>query len=386
MIKRKLTYLDLFCGTGGFSLGFERAGFKCLGAIDFDGAAIETYKRNFPNTPNVIHDDIRQFGPKKFEQLIDDRVDVIIGGPPCQGFSTARMRDGANHGKNRFIEDPRRLLFREFLNYIEHFQPKAFVFENVPGIRSVEGGKYFQALQEEAREIGYHIHASVVKAWEHGVPQKRIRQLVIGQRDNLPKWNGELTALLSKPKADLETKLWEAIGDLPLLKAGQGEHEAEYDLDRRKNHIERYGKRYLEGVLQISKAKTLTAHVSRAHSDRDLRDFAKLYEGETSAHAIKRGETMEFPYSREHFKDRYTRQHRNELCSTIVAHLSKDGLMFIHPTQNRSLTPREAARIQSFPDWFEFPSSRTHAYRLIGNAVPPLVAEKIGKTLSKLIK
>src|SRR4029453_19074563 len=103
-----------------------------------------------------------------------------------------------------------------------------------------------------------------------------------------------------------------------------------------------------------------------------------LKEGETSLQAINRGEHMEFPYDRESFKDRYTRQHRNEPCSTIVAHLSKDGLMFIHPTQKRSLTPREAARIQSFPDWFQFPVVRTQQFRVIGNAVPPLVAEAVG--------
>lgn len=384
--KQKLTYIDLFCGTGGFSLGFERAPFRCLGAIDSDPVAIETYRKNFPETPNIIEDDIRKFGPKKFDNLLSgENVDVIIGGPPCQGFSTARMRDGANHGAN-VIGDERRVLFRQFLEYVEHFRPKAFVFENVPGIRSADGGKHFTALQAEAQEHGYFIHAGVIKSWEHGVPQKRVRQLVIGQRDDLPKWNGELKALLGEKQNDTKlTTMGEAIWDLPRLKAGEGEYEAEYDLERREKHIKKYGDKYLEKVLEISKAKKLTAHVARTHSERDLRDFLRLKEGETSAGAIKRGEEMEFPYNREHFKDRYTRQSRSDLCSTIVAHLSKDGLMFIHPTQQRSLTPREAARIQSFPDWFEFPNSRTHAFRLIGNAVPPLVSQHIGNVLSTLL-
>ncbi len=387
MSKTKLTYLDLFSGAGGFSLGFERAHFKCVGAIDADETAIETYRKNFPGTPNVIRDDIRKFGPERFERLLaGETVDVIIGGPPCQGFSTARMRDGSNHG-TRIIEDERRVLFREFLNYVNYFRPRAFVFENVPGIRSADGGKHFNALREEARAQGYYIHDGLIRAWVHGVPQKRVRQLVIGQREDSPKWNGELQSLFGEAeRKDRETTLWEAIGDLPLLHAGEGEPAAEYDLERRQKQLDRFGDNYLEGVLEISRAKTLTAHVARKHSERDLRDFKKLHEGETSATAIKRGVKMEFPYNREHFKDRYTRQAKSSQCSTIVAHLSKDGLMFIHPTQPRSLTPREAARIQSFPDWFEFPHSRTHTYRLIGNAVPPLVAKRIGDVLSKILK
>src|SRR6185436_8634072 len=122
----------------------------------------------------------------------------------------------------------------------------------------------------------------------------------------------------------------------------------------------------------------LTAHRARPHSERDLRDFVKLREGEHCGKAIKRGETFEFPYDKDSFKDRYTRQHRDQLCSAIVAHLKKDGLMFIHPTQKRSLTPREAARIQSFPDTFTFPSMVTHCFPQIGNAVPPLVGRAVG--------
>lgn len=132
-------------------------------------------------------------------------------------------------------------------------------------------------------------------------------------------------------------------------------------------------------------ATDLTSHRARPHNEQDLRDFFRLKEGETAGQAIARGEPMEFTYKRTIFLDRYHRQHRDELCSTIVAHLSKDGLGFIHPTQNRSLTPREAARIQSFPDWFCFPATRTHAFRLIGNAVPPLVAEAVGEEIIEFL-
>jgi DNA (cytosine-5)-methyltransferase 1 len=128
-------------------------------------------------------------------------------------------------------------------------------------------------------------------------------------------------------------------------------------------------------VLEVKQAVNLSAHRARPHSERDLRDFKRLKEGESSAEAMRRGVKFEFPYDKTSFKDRYTRQHRERPCSTIVAHLAKDGLMFIHPTQNRTLTPREAARVQSFPDWFRFPVARTHQFQVIGNAVPPLVVE-----------
>ena len=164
-----------------------------------------------------------------------------------------------------------------------------------------------------------------------------------------------------------------------------GNIEREYDLKRRAQHIAKSGaaaKNYLFNVLEANRSRMLTSHVARIHSARDLRDFAKLREGESSAIAMRdRKVRFEFPYDKSCFKDRYTRQSRSQPCSTIVAHLSKDGLMFIHPTQTRSLTVREAARVQSFPDWFVFPESRTIAYHMIGNAVPPLVAEAVGNAV-----
>src|SRR5439155_23701638 len=187
-----------------------------------------------------------------------------------------------------------------------------------------------------------------------------------------------------KPSARAEPRTWlgAAIGDLPILRAGSGEDERGYDFARRAEHLRKGGstaQNYLFNVLEIDRAQRLSNHTARPHSERDLRDFGRLREGESSARAMReRGVEFEFPYDKSSFKDRYTRQSRWKPCSTIVAHLSKDGLMFIHPTQNRTLTAREAARVQSFPDWFRFPQRRTQAFRLIGNAVPPLIAEAVG--------
>jgi len=259
--------------------------------------------------------------------------------------------------------------------------------ENVLGFRSAVGGDYFTRVQHEARTLGravgrpgYRVHGQVEDAWELGVPQKRRRQLIVGVRADFPGYFA--SDLNSAPRARPRTPLGAAIGDLPILRAGGGDDERKYDRKRRANHLRRQskaGRNYIFRVLEVKHAPKLTNHVARPHSDRDLRDFARLKEGESSAVAMReRGVKFEFPYDKSIFKDRYTRQSRSAPCSTIVAHLSKDGLMFIHPTQNRSLTPREAARIQSFPDWFRFPPARTSAYRLIGNAVPPLIGEAVG--------
>lgn len=398
-----LTFIDLFCGCGGFTLGMLRAGFQCKAAIDFNPQAVATLKANLADrcppgaTPveRALEKDLTQFPPAELAALIGMKhLDVIVGGPPCQGFSTARQRDGSNHGTKRLKEDPRRHLFRNFLDYVEYFQPRVFVIENVLGIRTAAGGKYFTAVQHEARTLGqskglpgYRVHDQIEKAENLGVPQKRRRQLIIGVRADLPGYFSP--ELVPAPRATLGTMLGDAIGDLPPLAAGEGLHIREYDYKLRDNLLNHHQgetpRRYLFEVLEAHLAEQLTNHVARPHSARDLRDFALIPEGMSSAELMRQGVEFEFPYDRTTFKDRYTRQHCHQLCSTIVAHLSKDGLMFIHPIQNRSLTPREAARIQSFPDWFVFPEPRTHSFRMIGNAVPPLIGEAVGLAVREFL-
>jgi DNA (cytosine-5)-methyltransferase 1 len=219
-----------------------------------------------------------------------------------------------------------------------------------------------------------------------GVPQRRKRQLIIGVRNDV---SGYFSSQIDPaPRATPRITLGPAISDLPILRAGGGSEEAPYDVNRRSVSTAKYGRAatsYLNDVLEVQKCSLLLNHRARPHNERDLRDFDLLREGESSQAAMRRGVEFEFPYDKESFKDRYTRQSRTKSCSTIVAHLSKDGLMFIHPTQRRSITPREAARIQSFPDWFHFPAARSHSFRLIGNAVPPLVSEAIGRAIVKFL-
>jgi DNA (cytosine-5)-methyltransferase 1 len=370
----------------------QRAGFRCLAAIDFNTDAVTTLRQNLPDVPNVLERDLTTFSPKDLVPLISGQtIDVIVGGPPCQGFSHARRVDGSNYGV-RMKADARRALYKEFLRYVDFFQPRVFVMENVLGLRWAAGGDYLTAVQREARELGktagkpgYRVHGQVEDSAQLGVPQKRHRQLIIGVRADLPGYFPH--ELLRANRARMrDVTLGEAIMDLPILRAGGGEDERDYDRGRRLSFLKEYGfngRCYLYKVLEVAKAKKLMNHTARPHSDRDLRDFALLSEGESSAAAMRRGVKFEFPYDKSVFEDRFTRQSRFSRCSTIVAHLSKDGLMFIHPTQNRSITPREAARIQSFPDWFCFPAARTKSFRLIGNAVPPLISEAVGKTLAQ---
>ena len=390
---KPLAFLDLFSGCGGFSIGLEAAGLTCRAALDFNSPAIETFKINHPHVDHALVRDLTIFLPEELDKLLgDERIDVIVGGPPCQGFSRARQADGANHG-DRLVNDPRRELYKDFLKFVKYYQPRVFVMENVLGIRSAAGGEFFTRVQVEARALGYRVIPYEVEAWRFGVPQKRIRQLIIGTRRELPLF---IPGKYIRPThADFGAEdlgglepavtLGAAIGDLPKICAGDEIFQREYDMQLRKEHVKKYGKKYTYDVLQVHKVKNLTGHSARSHSLRDLRDFSRLQEGENSMQAIARGEQMEFPYDRENFKDRYTRQHRDKLCSTIVAHLKKDGLMFIHPTQKRSLTPREAARVQSFPDTFLLPEARTNAYGQIGNAVPPLVGQALGRAIAEFL-
>ena len=170
--ERQLTYLDLFSGCGGFSLGLEWAELKCLAAIDFNDAAIETFRANHPDVRHALVRDLTIFDPQQLDALIaPERVDLIVGGPPCQGFSKARQVDGANHGE-RLVHDARRDLYQEFLRYVKYYQPKVFIMENVPGLRSAVGGEFFTRVQVESRELGYRVIPYEVEAWRFGVPQK----------------------------------------------------------------------------------------------------------------------------------------------------------------------------------------------------------------------
>ncbi len=298
------SFIDLFSGCGGFTLGMLRAGFRCLAAVDFEPHAVDTLRTNLPEVDHVLQRDLTKFTPEELAGMIGTtRVDVIVGGPPCQGFSAARKRDGANHGA-RLKEDPRRVLYQDFLRFIAFFKPKVFVMENVLGIKSAAGGQYFARVQAEARLIGYRVHGQVEDAWSLGVPQKRRRQLVIGTRDDFPDYFP--SKVKPAQRAIPFTNLGAAICDLPKLSAGSGCNESDYDLHLREKHLRTNditAKNYLYNVLEIERSSALLNHVARPHNTRDLGDFAKLNEGESSAVAMRdHGVEFDFPYDKNNFK------------------------------------------------------------------------------------
>lgn len=387
-MTQHINSIDLFAGCGGISLGFERAGIKVLAAIDTDPKAVEVYRSNFPDVPHVLREDLTCYSPEDLAERIGSRcVDIVAGGPPCQGYSNVRQVDGANHG-DRLVSDHRRTLYRHFLRFVDYFQPKVFVMENVLGIRSAEGGIHLEGLLSLAESLSYVPLTGVVNAADYGIPQSRRRLLVVGIREDMlvriPQ-DFEVAELMG-PKSETPTSLWEAIGDLPALEAGQGADPMPYDADRLLMIRDRFQRSdYLDSMLKGSDECPLTAHIARPHNARDLRDFDRLRPGENSKQAIARGETMEFPYNRDVFQDKYNKLDPHKPSRTVLAHMSRDGLMYIHPEQNRSLTPREAARLQSFPDSFHFRVPRTHQYRLIGNAVPPMLAERLARGIIKLL-
>ena len=161
---RRPEFIDLFCGCGGFTFGLMRAGFDCVAAIDFDPKAVATLRENVPEVPHVLERDLTKLKPKRLAKVLGtDHVDVIVGGPPCQGFSTARQVDGSNHGR-RLKHDPRRLLYSDFLRFVGFFKPSVFVMENVLGLRSAAGGEYLTRVQRDARKLGYRVHGQVEDA------------------------------------------------------------------------------------------------------------------------------------------------------------------------------------------------------------------------------
>ena len=386
-MTRTHTCIDLFAGCGGISYGFEQAGFQTIVAIDNDLKAIEVLRANMPSIEYVLCEDLNEFTPKNLESTAGIKsADVIVGGPPCQGYSTVRQFDGANNG-HRLVEDSRRVLYKKFLEYVDYFKPKVFVMENVLGMRSAENGRHFKGLAEETERIGYKFISLVVNASDYGVPQNRRRLLSLGFSKVLD--NASMNVVqqeLFNSKSSSMISLWEAIGDLPPLEAGEGDDPTCYNMKLRRDHQNEFpNSKYLDWSLDNTDIHKLTAHVARPHNQRDLRDFERLRPGENSKNAIDRGVEMEFPYNRDVFQDKYSRLAKDRPSRSILAHISKDGLMYIHPTQIRSLTPREAARLQSFPDSFQFPVPRTHQFRLIGNAVPPLLSKRVAQAIIKVI-
>lgn len=362
--RASFTAIDLFCGAGGLSEGFRQAGFHILAGQDCDEVAGETFSSTHRGAAFVggpIQDVtskqlLRAAGTAKGE------VDVIIGGPPCQGYSVY------NH--QRGTRDPRAGLFREYLRIVEGVQPRWLVMENVTGITSIAGGKIVRQIFEGMASLGYKVDMRILKAEEYGVPQERRRVFFIATRSNASITFPEPT---HGPRRSRYVTVWDAISDLPPLKngeGGQGSHayarkpQNNFQLSMRGN-CTRVTNHSASRLSRINEERM--RHIPPGGSWRDIpRDLlpAGMLKAKRSDHT-----------------KRYGRPRKSDLACTILTKCDVHWGAYIHPEQDRSITVREAARLQSFPDSFEFKGSRTEQYIQVGNAVPPLLGRRVAETL-----
>jgi DNA (cytosine-5)-methyltransferase 1 len=375
MRKNKPVAIDLFCGVGGMSLGFEQAGFTVLAAIDSDPVSAETYSRNFPNC-KVICSDVSKLSASRIRSLArlgNRQIDVLFGGPPCQGFSLI--------GKRRFDDGRNRLLY-EFARLVREFQPSYFLFENVPGLLSGNMREYLDSFLTCVKTVGYsHTYPiRIMNALDFGVPQIRRRVVVLGYKKGFrpPILTEPQLPNCLPPKSQSPT-VWDAIGDL----AHADRDPTLFESDRYMGQLGRpstYGK-LLRGEAHdpddhFKPPKTKAIGLSGCRRVKHTLTTIKRFEQTAPG-------TSE-PIS--HF----FRLEKQGHAPTLRAGSDRSRGLFtaarpIHPVQPRCITTREAARLHSFPDWFEFHPAKCHSLRQIGNSVPPLMARGIARSIFRVI-
>lgn len=366
-----MNLIDLFAGCGGFSLGFKNAGFNTVLAVEKDLWASETYAYNNQSV-KIFTEDITQIQPQK---LLDNnkKIDGIIGGPPCQGFSLSGNRDK---------KDPRNSLFVDFVRFVEFFSPKFFVMENVLGILSMKTktGEFVKdIILNEFSKIGYKTSHFILTASEYGVPQARQRVFFIGLQNNLP-YNKNRLIPESLYSENNYVTLEDAISDLPVIHAGEGNECQDYACTPKNAYQQ----------LMRENSSCVYNHVAMRHTQRLIDRFATIKYGQSVKHVSeehsqrKRGNAEEI--SGKVFSQNNMRPYPGKPCPTVAASFQSN---FIHPFLNRNFTAREGARIQSFPDHYIFKGKRTtmswekhlSQYQQIGNAVPPLLSLALARTI-----
>jgi DNA (cytosine-5)-methyltransferase 1 len=412
IMNSKLNFIDLFAGAGGLSEGFIRAGFNPIAHVEMNKDACDTLKTrtayHFLKENNrikeyydylkgkinrdelwgkvpthliksVINKEISPETLPSIFEIIDnelgkENVDLVIGGPPCQAYSIAgRARDPKG-----MTDDPRNHLYKYYVEFLERYKPNMFVFENVPGILSANNGQYLELIFKAVKDAGYDLDKKVLNAKNFGVLQDRKRVIIIG-------WKQELNLKYPdfQDKVNQYEVLKDLFSDLPKIKSGQGEWKSTKYSKKTNNYLESTGIR--NGI------DFTTQHISRKNNENDLEIYRiavdkwvnegkRLNYAELPERLIKHNNTKSFT-------NRFQVVNHKGLAHTVVAHICADGHYYIHPdiNQNRSITVREAARIQSFPDDYFFESSRTTAFKQIGNAVPVLMAEGIAKKIKEMI-
>lgn len=371
-----LKMIDLFCGAGGLSLGFTQEGFVTSLANDIQECCVDTYAHNHPETSRnkIILGDVKDVADN-IENLVDvSSVDIVVGGPPCQGFSMAN--------RQRLIDDPRNHLYKNYVEIVRKVQPKFFVMENVKGMLSVA-----EQVKDDFRNIGYSVECHILNAKDFGVPQNRERLIYIGNRlgiDNESIFN-EIFSLSEKIPNHV---LGDALFGLKTLEASRvkmatdSENEKSgFTIDRNKSM---QTNEYINYINQNRKMDFVCNHKARYNNDRDIEIYGRMYQGDKSDDP-KIADIMPYKSRNDIFKDKYYKLVENNVCKTITAHMKFDCNMYIHPTQARGLTPREAARVQSYPDDYFFRGAYTKTYMQIGNSVPPLLGRAIASIVKKYL-
>lgn len=380
MGKKEETYkfIDLFAGAGGLSLGLEQAGFEVVFANEINSTCAETYlyNRNLSSDQMFvgdINDLIKNID--KYKKYFKD-VSLVCGGPPCQGFSMAN--------RQRLIDDPRNNLYKSYLEFLSNIMPEFFIMENVKGMAN----KIDEILEDFHNKIGnqYNIEYQILNAKDFGIPQNRERLIVIGNRIGIE--SKDIFDEIESCKVVDKVTLGNAILDLPKLKPNKLKNNTGFE-DENCGYFEKdynYTKTKFYNFINNGRIITkLYNHKSRYNNDRDIKIFGLLPQGCNSLHeSIK--DIMPYQSRNNIFKDKYFKLSENEVCKTITSHMKFDCNMYIHPTQARGLSPREAARVQTFPDDYVFKGPQNSWYMQIGNAVPVKLAEVIGKCIINKIK
>ena len=376
MEKQKHLLVDLFAGCGGLSTGMEQAGFTPWFVNEIVPTFCNTYKCNhkLPDSHYYVGD-INQLNKDiaKFQDILSD-ISIVCGGPPCQGFSTAN--------RQRIIDDPRNNLYKAYLQFLSVVRPKFFVMENVRGMANK-----IEEIKQNFREyLGeeYQFDAAVLQAQDFGVPQNRKRLIMIGNRMGINP--AEIFAEIEKQKRPAFV-LKDALEGLPELqaRAEKGRSDIENsisgfsvcDFDYPKTDFYRF----INSDRSLDK---LYNHKNRYNNPRDIEIFSRLPQGGDSLHPSI-ADIM--PYSRRNhiFKDKYFKLEEGKICKTITSHMKYDCNMYIHPWQARGLSPREAARIQTFPDDYVLTGPQNSWYAQVGNAVPVKLAKAIGDAIMKFL-
>ena len=354
MSVKRFNVIDLFAGVGGLSLGFEMVGAKVLMANEYDESIATSYVKNRPNN-NMIIEDITKLDIESTFKDIKDSVDVVIGGPPCQGFS--------QKGQRKTINDPRNFLFKYYFNVVNFIRPKYFVMENVPNLLTAENGYFKKEIEELFNSMGYSLKAGVLNASDYGVPQNRRRAVIIGKQ------NGNAPSL-PKP-IDSAVTIWDAISDLAYLESGEGEEEQAYKIPAQSE----YQKMLRKG------STVLYNHVATNHSALALERLSMIPPN-AGREVLPKEHLTKSIYS-----GTWTRMRKEEISVTITTRFDTPSSgKFTHPYLNRAITVREAARIQSFPDSFRFIGNKGSQMKQVGNAVPPLLAAAIADTILNDLK